>query len=60
MELRDLTRALAANKNVKWSNDGYFVEWQGNTIVCVHEKSRFQAALHTSELKDCYIKEETQ
>lgn len=57
MELRELTQALADKKNVKWGNDGYFIEWQENTIVCVHEQSRFQAALHNSELKDCYIKE---
>ena len=57
MELRELTQALADKKNVKWCNDGYFVEWQGNTIVCVHEKNRFQAALHNSELEFCYIKE---
>lgn len=57
MKLRELTRALADNKNVKWGNDGYFIEWQGDTIVCVHEKSGFQAALEISEMKDCYIKE---
>ena len=38
MELRELTQALADKKNVKWCNDGYFVEWQGDTIVCVHKK----------------------
>jgi hypothetical protein len=27
MQLRELTQALAAGKDVRWGNDGYHVRW---------------------------------
>jgi hypothetical protein len=37
MQLRELTQALAAGKDVRWGNDGYRVTWedlpQGPAIV---------------------------
>jgi len=60
MELRELTQALATNKNVRWSNDGYKVYWQGDMISAVYEDSGFNCALDASEVAKCYIKNEAE
>ena len=57
MILRELTQALAQNKDVRWSNDGYKVYWQGDFISAIYESNGFNCALHTDEIKDCYVKE---
>ena len=41
MELRELTQALVANKNVRWSNDGYKVYWDGDSIAALYEANGF-------------------
>tara|TARA_R100001377_G_scaffold68271_2_gene43554 strand:- start:1643 stop:1822 length:180 start_codon:yes stop_codon:yes gene_type:complete len=56
MELRELTQALAAGKNVRWSNDGYKVYWQGDMISALYEDNGFNCALHVNEVAKCYIK----
>ena len=56
MELRELTQALAAGKNVRWSNDGYKVYWQGDMISALYEDNGFNCCLHLSEVDQCYIK----
>jgi hypothetical protein len=60
MQLRELTQALAAGKDVRWGNDGYHVRWedlpQGPAIVICHDNG-FGGAMAISELKDCYVKE---
>ena len=58
MELRELTQALAAGKNVRWSNDGYKVYWQGDMISALYEDNGFNCALHVNEVAKCYIKNE--
>jgi hypothetical protein len=60
MELRELTQALAAGKDVRWGNDGYNVAWedlpQGTAIVIRHENG-FGGAMAISEIEGCYVKE---
>ena len=58
MELRELTQALVANKNVRWSNDGYKVYWDGDSIAALYEDNGFNCALDASEVAKCYIKNE--
>lgn len=58
MILRELTQALAKGKNVRWSNDGYKVYWNNDTILAVYENNGFTCALHTDEIQECYIKED--
>ncbi len=61
MELRELTQALAAGKDVRWVNGGYNVAWedlpQGPAIVIRHENG-FGGAMAISEMEGCYVKEE--
>ena len=56
MLLRELTKALAKGKNVRWTNDGYKVHWDSDVIVITYESNGFTGALDTNELKHCYIK----
>jgi len=58
MELRELTQALSTNKNVRWSNDGYKVYWDGDMICALYEDNGFNCALDASEVAKCYIKNE--
>ena len=58
MELRELTQALSTNKNVRWSNDGYKVYWDGDMICALYEDNGFNCALHVDEVAKCYIKNE--
>ena len=57
MLLRELTKALAQGKNVRWTNDGYKVHWDRDVILITYESNGFTGALDTNELKQCYIKE---
>ena len=57
MMLRELTKALAQGKDVRWSNGGYKVHWDGDVIQITYESNGFTGALHASELGQCYIKE---
>ena len=61
MQLRELTQALAAGKDVRWGNDGYHVKWedlpQGPAIVIRHDNG-FGGAMAISEIDACYVKEE--
>jgi isopropylmalate/homocitrate/citramalate synthase len=56
MEIRDITRALARNTPVYWSNDGYLVHWSGDTLVATFQHNGFTCALTNSELAQCYVK----
>ena len=58
MELRELTIALAENKDVRWSNDGYKVYWYWDKICVVFTSNNFNCALSATEVEHCYIKEE--
>lgn len=55
MLLSALTKALAQGKNVRWSNDGYKVHWDGDVINITYESNGFTGALHASELEQCYV-----
>ncbi len=61
MQLRELTQALAANKDVRWGNDGYHVTWEelpdGPAIVIRHDNG-FGGAMAISWIEKCYVKEE--
>ena len=61
MQLRELTQALAANKDVRWGNDGYHGTWEelpdGPAIVIRHDNG-FGGAMAISEIEKCYVKEE--
>ena len=59
MKLRELTQALAAGKDVRWSNDGYKVYWQGDMISAVYEDNGFNCALDVIEVERCYIRSNT-
>lgn len=58
MKLRELTKALAQGKDVRWASDGYKVWWDGDIISVIYENNGFNCALDTSEVERCYIKEE--
>ena len=53
MLLRELTKALAQGKNVRWTNDGYKVHWDRDVILITYESNGFTGALDTNELKQC-------
>jgi len=61
MELRELTQALAAGKDVRWGNDEYHVSWEelpsGPAMVIRHNNG-FGGAMAISEIEGCYVKEE--
>jgi len=59
MELRELTQALVTNKNVRWSNDGYKVYWDGDTICALYEDNGFNCALDVTEVGRCYVRSNT-
>ena len=59
MKLRELTQALAAGKDVRWSNDGYKVYWQGDMISAVYEDNGFNCALDVIEVERCYVRSNT-
>jgi hypothetical protein len=60
MTLRELTQALANGDDVRWSNDGYTVQWEnlpnGPAICIRYTANDFGGAMDSSEMKDCYIK----
>jgi hypothetical protein len=58
MLLRELTKALAQGKDVRWASDGYKVWWDGDMICAIYENNGFNCALTASEVERCYIKEE--
>jgi len=59
MKLRELTQALVAGKNVRWSNDGYKVYWDGDTICALYEDNGFNCALDVTEVERCYVRSNT-
>ena len=60
MQLRELTQALAADKDIRWGSDGYHVTWEelpdGPAIVIRHDNG-FGGAMAISEIEKCYVKE---
>jgi len=56
MQLRELTKALAKGLDVRWSNSGYKVHWDGDVIMVTYEANGFTGALDVEEIKDCYIR----
>jgi hypothetical protein len=56
MQLRELTKALAKGLDVRWSNNGYKVHWDGDVIMVTYEANGFTGALDVEEIKDCYIR----
>jgi hypothetical protein len=58
MLLRELTKALASGKDVRWASDGYKVWWFGDMICAIYENNGFNCALTTEEVERCYIKGE--
>ena len=62
MQLRELTQALSNGDDVRWSNDGYHVQWEtlpNGAAICIrYTANGFGGAMADSEIKDCYIKEE--
>ena len=63
MKLREITQALANGSDVRWSNDGYRVQWEnllnGPAITIRYTANGFGGAMAGSEMKACYIKETT-
>jgi hypothetical protein len=59
MKLRELTQALATGKDIRWSNDGYKVYWQGDMISAVYEDNGFNCALDVTEVERCYVRSNT-
>lgn len=61
MKLRELTQALANNKDVRWVSPMYRVTWEdlpdGPSIVIRHENG-FGGAMDISEISGCYVREQ--
>lgn len=57
MELHQLTRALADNAEIRWTNDNYRVHWSGDAIRITYIPNGWGAVLHASELAQCYVKD---
>jgi hypothetical protein len=58
MLLRELTKALAQGKDVRWASDGYKVYWDGDMIAAIYESNGFNCGLSAEEVDRCYIREE--
>ena len=60
MNLRGCTLALSNGSDVRWSNDGYRVQWEnllnGPAITIRYTANGFGGAMAGSEMKNCYIK----
>ena len=56
MLLRELTKALAEGKDVRWASDGYKVWWSGDMICAIYENNGFNCTLTSGEVWQCYIK----
>ena len=61
MKLRELTQALANNKDVRWISPMYRVTWEdlpdGPAIV-IRLENGFGGAMDISEISGCYVGEQ--